>query len=427
MEKIKPKEPSDHIQVETDSFPPADILSVKDTEEQPEYKIPSSSSFSTAIELERDTQNLHSQHVSAHFQSKEMQKRDKEPEKEHSMTQKNEGREQGKNGHSENSDILCGQTIERRVTWNHKLHSDKNSKAFPQQISVETFNSNGPHYFVVGGLKEKSALNQTSSSQFLLPNKFVPFNSASSVLQEQSQKPDLRQDSCDENESQTFTRISKSPRLQRKRPMHSQPSATLQGPRRMSAEVESSTPFTDKTSISVSASDENLNTRRPSKTQDHLVLKMASVKQNRGVFWFVPTERLSESETELRKETQNQNSNQKMPKLKSQRSGSLPEMKSSPLQGLLNRAKEREKERGIAKREETHLEKTSVQSSSTVCTAPSPSPSDGEKEGAAEERDGFGSGRYVSHTGMESSVDINDYDRKNRYVFVRFIVCYLIY
>lgn len=428
METIKPEESSDQILEEMDPFPPVDILNIKDTGEQPEYKTPFAS-YSTAIQLERVEQNLHSQHVSAHFRSKEMQNNDKEPKKEHDMTQKNEGKEQGKNGHCEDRDILCGQTIERRVTWNHKLQSHKNSKAFPQQISVETKNSNGPHYLLISGLRENSALNQSPSSQFLLPSTFLP--SANSVMQEKSQKPDLRQDSWDENESllesQTFTRILTSPRLRRKRPMNSQPSAPLQGPRRMSAEVESLTPFLNTTSIPVSASNESLNIRRPSntssKTQDHLVLKMASVQQNREVLWFVPTERLSESETELMQDTHNRNSNQKMPKLKTQRSESLPEIKSSPLQGLLNRAKERERERGIAKREEKHLEKTSAQSSNTVCPTPSLSTSEGEKECAVEERELFGSRWYVSHTGMETSVDISDYDRKNRYVFVCFIGC----
>lgn len=435
METIKPEGPSDQILEETDPFPPASTLNIKDTKEQPEHKIPLSSLGFTTIQLDREEQNLHNQHAHLHFQSHQIQNRDNEFKTEHNTTQETEGRERGKNGHCEDSDILYGPTIERRVTWNHKLQS---SNAFPQKDSVETnkSNANGPHHLLVGGLRENSALSQSSSSQFLLPNKFMPFESTISVIQEQSQKPDLRQDSrsCqsgDENESlsesQTFTRKLKSPRLRRKRPMNSQPSALLQGHRRMSAEGGSLTSFPNRNSVSVSVSDENLNSRRPSNTsskaQAHLVLKLSSVKQNRGVFWNVPSERLSESESELTKETHKKNS-KKMGKMKTHRSDSLPELQSSPLQSLLNRAKERERERGIAKREVKHLEKTSLQISNTVSTSPSPSPSEGEgeKEGAAEEQELFRSGWHLSHKGTESSLNVSDNDRKNRYVFC-FVVC----
>ncbi|KAB5586851.1 hypothetical protein PHYPO_G00006230 [Pangasianodon hypophthalmus] len=398
-ETIKPEEPSDQILEEPDPFPPASIVNIKNREEQSEYKSHIASLRFTAIE--REEQNLHNQDVRAHFLSKEMQNRDKESNNEYNGTQETEGRERDKNGHCEDH-ILSGPIIERRVTWNHKLQSHKNSNAFPRQDSLEANKSNGPHHLLVGRLREKSALSQSL------------------------QKPDLQQDSwshqsADENESlsesRTFTRILKSPKLRRKRPMNSQPAAPPQGSRRMSAGEESSTSFPNRKSNSVSDSDQSNNICRPSntssKTQDHLVLKLGSVKQNRGVFWHVPTERLSESESELQEETPNQNS-QKIPKLKTQRSESLPELASSPLQGLLNRVKERERERGIAKREGKHLEKTSLQSSNTVCATPSPSPSEGEKEAAAEERELVRSRWFDSHTGTETIVDSSDNDRKNR-------------
>lgn len=421
-ETIKPEEPSDQIIEEPDPFPPANIQNIKDTEEQSEYKSSFASHRFTAIQLEREEQNLHN----VHFLSKQMQNRDKEFSNGHSTTQETERREKGKNGHCE--DILYDPIIERRVTWNHKQQSHKNSNAFPQQDSLETNKSNGPHHLLVSRLRENHALNQSSSSQFLLPSKFAAVESAISVRELQSQKPDLRQDSWshqsgDENESlsesMTFTRMVKSPRLRRKRPMNSQPSAPPQGSRRMSAETES-TSFPNRNSNSVSDSDENHSICRPSSTaskaQDHLVLKLASVRQNRGVFWNVLTERLSESESELPKERHNQNS-QKIPKMKPQRSESFPELQSSPLQGLLNRAKERERERGITKKGGRHLEKTSLQSSNTVCTTPSPSPSEGKKEAATEKREMFRSRWYGSHTGTEINVDSSDNDRKNRYIF----------
>lgn len=409
METIEPEEPSDQILQETDPFPPA----IKNAEEQLEYKSHLASFRFTDIQLESEEQNLHNQHLHAHFPSIQMQSRDKDPCNEYNTTQKTEGRESSKNGHGD-SDILCGPTIERRVTWNHKLQSQKNL--------------NGPGYLLVSGLRENSVLNPLSPGQFVLPNKFVPFESAISITQPHSQKPDLRQDSLscqsgDENgflsESQTFTRILKSPRLRRKRHISSQLSASLQGSRRTSSEVESLMMFPNRNSESVSDSNENHNIYKPSntspKTQNHLVLKLGSLKQNRGVFWNIQTERLSESESELTKERNKQNS-QKTPKIKTQRSESLPEMKSSPLQGLLNRAKERERERGIAKRDEKHLEKTSLKRSNNVRTTLL-SPSEGEKEAAAEERELFRSRWYVSNAGTETNVDNSDKDRKNRYFF----------
>lgn len=406
METIEPEEPSDQFLEETDPFPPA----IENTEEQLEYKSHFVSFRFTDIQLESEEQNLHNQHLHAHFPSIQMQSRDKDPCNEYNTTRKTEGRESSKNGRGD-SDILCGPTIERRVTWNRKLQSPKKS--------------NGPGYLLVSGLRENSVLNQSSSGQFVLPNKFVPFESAISITQPHSQKPDLRQDSLscqsgDENEflseSQTFTRILKSPRFRRKRQIGSQPSTSLQGSRRMSSEVESLMMFPNRSSKSVSESNENHNIYEPSntssKTQNHLVLKLGSLKQNRGVFWNIQTERLSESESELTKETNKRNS-QKTPKIKPQRSESLPEMKSSPLQSLLNRAKERERERGIAKRDEKHLEKASKRSDNVRTTLPS----EGEKEAAAEERERFRSRRYVSNAGTETDVDIRDNDRKNRYLF----------
>ncbi|XP_060777956.1 uncharacterized protein plekhg6 isoform X3 [Neoarius graeffei] len=418
-EIVKSEEPSDQIIEEPDPFPPADIQNIKDTEEQSEYRSSFASRRFTDIQLEREKQNLHKYNV--HFLSKQMQNRNKEFSNDHSTTQETERREKDKNGHGEDGPI-----IERRVTWNHKLQLHKYSNAFPQQDSLETKKSNDTHHLLVSGLRKNPALNQLSSDQYLLPRGFAPVESAISVREQQSQKPDLRQDSWshqsgEENESLseswTFTRVVKSPRLRRKRPMNSQPSALPQGSRRMSAEIESSTSFPNRNSNSVSDSDENHNIRRPSNTsskfQDHLVLKLASVKQNRGEFWNVLTERFSESESELPKERHKQNS-QKIPKIKPQRSESLPELQSSPLQGLLNRAKERDRERGVSKREGRQLEKTSLQSSNTVCTTPSRSPSEGEKAAAAEQRNTFRSIWYDSYTGRETNVDSSDNDRKNR-------------
>ncbi|XP_046704461.1 pleckstrin homology domain-containing family G member 5 isoform X2 [Silurus meridionalis] len=420
-ETVTLEEPSDQILEESDPLPLFNIPNIKDAAEQFEY----TSLFASLFE--KEGQNLHNQPAHSHFSNKQMQNQDKEFNNDHNTTQETKESEREKNGHCKDGDILYGPAVERRVTWNHKHLSDKNSKAFPQQDILETNKSSGPHLLLVGGLREKNALSQSSSSQFLLPSKFIPVETES-VKHQPSQKPDLWQNSWshqsgDENESLseswTFTRTLNSPRLRRKRPMNSQLPASLQNTRRMSAEAEILTLFTNMNSKSVSDSGKNHNICKPSdttsKSQDHLVLKMGSVKQNRGAFWNFPFDRISESESELSKETHNENA-PKNNRIKPQRTESLPELQSSPLQGILKRAKERDRERGIVKKEGKHLEKTSAQSSNTfphlVCTSPSPSPSYREKEAATEEQELFRSRWYDSHT--ETSVDSSYNDRNNR-------------
>ncbi|KAM9489271.1 uncharacterized protein plekhg6 [Clarias gariepinus] len=409
---VKPEETSDEILEELDPFPPASLLKIKDTEEQSMYKSHLASPKFTAIQLEVEEQNLHNQDAHAHFLRKQMQNRDEELDVQFEA-QEPKGIESSKNGHCEYNDVFNSPINERRVTWTRKLQSQKNSNAFPQQDSLETSKPSGAHQVLVGGLKENSALSQ-SYRQFLLPSKFVPESSISDT-QEQSQKSDLRQDSwppqsADESlsESGTFTRMLKSPKIRRKRPINSQPSSVLDGSRRMSEDFISSTSFSNRNSESVSDSVEDHNIRRPSntssKSQDHLVLKMGSVKQNRGVFWNVPSQSLSESE--LPKEAQDQNS-KKIPKIKTQRSESLPDLQ-SPLQSLLNRAKERERERGIAKTERNHLD--------TNSTPPSRSYSEREKRTGAEEQEQFRTSWLDSYTGTEISVDSCGKDRKSRAV-----------
>ncbi|KAI5618178.1 pleckstrin-likey domain-containing family G member 6 isoform X1 [Silurus asotus] len=414
-------EPSDQILEESDPLPLFNIPNIKDAAEQFEY----TSLFASLFE--KEGQNLHNQPAHSHFANKQMLTQDKEFNIDHNTTQETKEREREKNGHCKDGDILYGPAVERRVTWNHKHLSDKNTKAFPQQAILETNKSSGPHLLLVGGLREKSALSQSSSSQFLLPSKFIPVETES-VKHQPSQKPDLWQNSWshqsgDENESLseswTFTRTLNSPRLRRKRPMNSQLPASLQNTRRMSAEAEIFTLFTNMNSKSVSDSGENHNICKPSdttsKSQDHLVLKMGSVKQNRGAFWNFPFDRISDSESELAKETHNENA-PKNNRIKPQRTESLPELQSSPLQGILKRAKERDRERGIVKKEGKHLEKTSAQSFNTSphldCTTPSPSPSYRKKEAATEEQELFRPRWYDSHT--ETSVDSSYKDRNNR-------------
>ncbi|KAF5907717.1 pleckstrin homology domain-containing family G member 5-like, partial [Clarias magur] len=406
-ETVKPEETSDEILEELNPFPPASLLNIKDTEEQSMYKSHFASTKFTAIQLEVEKQNLHNQDAHTHFLRKQMQNRDEELDDEHNAAQEPEARESSKNGHCEYNDVFNSPINERRVTWTRKLQSQKKFNALPQHDSLETSMPIGAHHLLVVGLKENSALSQ-SSRQFLLPSKFVPESSISDT-QEQSQEPDLRQDSWPPqsaegplSESWTFTRMLKSPKIRRKRHINSQPSPVLDGSRRMSEDVTSSTSFPKSDSDFV----KDHNIRRPSntssKSQDHLVLKMGSVKQNRGVFWNAPSQSLSESELPI--EAQDQNS-KKILKIKTQRSESLPDLQSSPLQSLLNRAKERERERGIAKAEGNHL--------GTNSTTPSRSYSEREKRAGTEEQEQFRTSWLDSYTGTEISVDSCSKDRKS--------------
>ncbi|KAG9276579.1 pleckstrin homology domain-containing family G member 6-like [Astyanax mexicanus] len=407
----KPKEPSEPTELEETETLTSPIIQVSENKEEgveeqseftgtlsqvtPDLKITGNHLVSEEyLPVEAEVQNSHIPVIHASSLNKQMQNRDKKsPDETMQQSRGTESRE-----YDQQEDMSVN---ERRVTWSHKP-TDLNG------ISEDSENnkSNGPH-------------------------------SQESTSWQESWKSGEEDEAL--SESSRFYRKLKSPRLRRKRIMNAQPAVPPQGSRRMSDGIESAKILPNRNSSSNSDSDGNNSQRRPSDTaskpQDsHLVLKLGSLMRNPGVFWNASTERSSPdlqtlSEPELPKESP-QNS-PKFTRKKSQRRASVPEaiytnsqslpqnipprlspspptapdprIHPSPLQGLLARAKERDRDRGVAKKEGKPAgNKNSLQSPFSVSSTPSPSPSE------AEEQD-----LLRLHRGRESSVDGPEIEWRN--------------
>ncbi|XP_038849213.1 uncharacterized protein plekhg6 [Salvelinus namaycush] len=235
-------------------------------------------------------------------------------------------------------------------------------------------------------------------------------------------------------ESLRFSRKLNSPRLRRRRPINTEQTATLQ----MSGGSDSSgmapsAPRTNSSSNSDSDCKQKLrgsyqhNSGSCGQSSDsHLVLKLGSLKMNGGVFWDMPSEREfspephSFPEPELPKDISKEKENSpKRPKLKTQRSVSIPDiilqegysslltsakpsnariahspppgldpyLYPSPLESILNRAKERRKDGGRreGKGKSPTFRTWALPPSPCFSTTPSQSPNEGDRETEWEE------------------------------------------
>ncbi|XP_026862480.2 uncharacterized protein plekhg6 [Electrophorus electricus] len=383
----KPQEPSDQVELEgSETLLSPSTQTTKDTEEQPDEitlsQVKAGLPYTgNQLEIEeipqvgKKDQYLHTEPVQVNHFGIEMPNIPKKLNEE--AAQESEEREVGKNENFEDSFI--GLRNERQVTWTHRTLSPINSNDISQR-DLESLQDSGHR--------------QSGEENELLTN------------------------------SGRFCRKLISPRLRKKRPINSQSCAPPQDSRMMPGETRLSKSITNMNSFSNSDSDGNHSISQSpnssSTSQDsHLVLKLGSIKQNRVALW---NEKLSPetqtlSDPELPKETPHQNS-LKEPKVKSHRSSSIPEViysgahslplsvpepspsppprldpqqYPSPLQGLLARAKERERGRGITKREGKPAGKSASSVPNVICapSTPSPSTSEGEQEVEAEALEAF--------------------------------------
>ncbi|KAK7147749.1 hypothetical protein R3I94_010315 [Phoxinus phoxinus] len=262
--------------------------------------------------------------------------------------------DESKSAHEED----VGKTInERRVTWKHEQKGPSNSNEITQQ---DLLVRNG-HSLLPGGHVEKNATSSQSmpsTSSSTKPLETTPKCSASVETEKPNLDPyddsqgikknSLFGKSDDDDviltESGRFIRIMKSPRVRRKNPKNVQPSIH---------------PDSSKNELELPPNtNSNGNQRRASnpyvKPRDlHRVLKLGFLKNNHETLWYLP-------ETFSEPEQKPDGNRQTKPKLKKQRSASIPEISSShrrsptpppdtdqlhlsPLQDLLQRAKDREK------------------------------------------------------------------------------------
>uniref|UniRef100_A0A4W5Q454 Pleckstrin homology domain containing, family G (with RhoGef domain) member 6 n=1 Tax=Hucho hucho TaxID=62062 RepID=A0A4W5Q454_9TELE len=352
---------------------------------------------------------------------------------------------------------------ERRVTWTHS----RQSNSLPR-VATETFQPqpkpNGPHNLLLGGypdidyprhqsstfplspcrennLKVSSTISQMESQGFLSQGGRVTStrrNSAPQSVEQQAMR-NLRLTQSEEEEalaeSWRFSRKLNSPRLRRRRPINTEQTTAPQMSQSGSdsSGMAQSAPHTNSSSNSDSDCNQKLrgpyqhNSGSSGQSSDsHLVLKLGSLKMNGGVFWDMPAEREFSpephpfSDPELPKDIPKEKENTpKRPKLKTQRSASIPDiilqggysslltsakpsnaqiahspppgldpyLHPSPLESILNRAKERRKDG--RRREEKGNSPTfrtwALSPSPSFSTTPSQSPSEGDRETEWEE------------------------------------------
>ncbi|XP_051261963.1 uncharacterized protein plekhg6 isoform X2 [Dicentrarchus labrax] len=327
-------------------------------------------------------------------------------------------------------------TKEQRSNWNHRVQSAPNLDSFTHSNAAPLrYNTTGPNSLLFGGYPDidypmdedntsqspyqptisregpelerapgEGGLSARRDSDSQSVNQHISRNSSYSQSEDNETSP----------EAWGFSKNLKSPGLRRRRPV-----STPQGP---------STQDSNKFSFSNSDSNYNLNIKRNSlptgqSSDSHRVLKLGSLKQNQGMFWNIHDRVSPDPQTLSESELPDVNFYDKRPKLKTQRSASIPNIiiegghglrmhssslytlpkakdtqfpisghnpngHPSPLEGLLEKANERVRDRDGLKRDrnlKTANLKSRYPPSPSFSTTPSPSPSDGDRDTEWEE------------------------------------------
>ena len=352
---------------------------------------------------------------------------------------------------------------ERRVTFNQRPQSTPNLDLYTHRAAEDSLR---PHNLLIGGLPD---VDYPTNEHSTLPFSYQPTRSRerpglqrlegergiSTRRDFQSVNQDVRKSSNSQSgDIQTYPEVKgflknlSSPVLRRRRPV-----SINQAPNtRMSKKFSQGS---REASSSNSESDYSLNSKRNSVPSDkssnsHRVLKLGSLKPNQGMFGHMydraspDPETWSEPEPEL-------NSHSKRPIMKTQRSASIPNIiiegghglslhptnrytlpqqryvpspipghypngHTSPLDGLLERAKERRMGRNVKM---ANLRSRYPPTSPSFSTTPSPSPSDGDRDTEWEEEVELMRHRAltVSKGWKEQLVDGDEDDNRNRLVW----------
>ncbi|GAA6220511.1 pleckstrin homology domain-containing family G member 6 [Lates japonicus] len=335
-------------------------------------------------------------------------------------------------------------TNERWVNFNNRTQSAPNLDLFMRNTASDPFRYNtiGPHNLLLGGLPdvdyptdEESAFQlpyQPTMSQERPEFQRPPGEGGISTRRNsQTLNQDIRRNSSYSQSGDMeispeawISKNLKSPGLRRKRPV-----TIHQGPSSQIFQGSGDTWAASNNSSSNSDSDYNMNMKRNSlpsgqSSDSHRVLKLGSLKPNQGMFWYMHDRVSPDPQTLSEPELPDLNFHGKRPKMKTQRSASIPNIviegghgprlhssslytlpqdrdtpfpmsgkypngHPSPLEGLLERAKGRQKERDGLKRER-NLKVSNLRSryrppSPSFSTTPSPSPSEGDRDTEWEE------------------------------------------
>ncbi|XP_076593843.1 uncharacterized protein plekhg6 [Chaetodon auriga] len=335
-------------------------------------------------------------------------------------------------------------TKERRVAGNHRVQSAPNLDHFTHSIAAHPFkyNTTRPHTLLLDGYPDIDyPMDEDSNSQppyqltisregpEILRSPSEEGISTATDSDSQSVNLDTRRNSSHSQsgdmettpEAWSFSKNLKSPGLRRRRPISTHQGSSTETSRQFFQGSEPAWPA----SFSSSDSDYKPNTKRNTvpftKSSDsHRVLKLGSLKPNQGMFWNTQDRISPDPQTLSESELPELNFYNKRLKMKSQSSSSIPNIiiegshdlelpssslytlaqvrdpqspiaghnpngHTSPLEGLLERARERD---GLKR--DRHLKMSNLRSkypppSPLFSTTPSPAPSDGERDTEWEE------------------------------------------
>ncbi|XP_042345239.1 uncharacterized protein plekhg6 isoform X2 [Plectropomus leopardus] len=324
------------------------------------------------------------------------------------------------------------------VNWSHRVQSAPNLDHYAHSIATDTLRNNtaGPLLYpdvdypmdenITVEIPYQQAMSKEGPEFLRLPEEGGTRRDSDS----QSVNQDSRRNSYQSGDVETFPETwgiyknLKSPGLRRRRPV-----STHQGPSTQRQFLQGSG---QTNSDSLSNSNSNLKRNSlPSSSDSHRVLKLGSLKPNQGMFWNTHDRVSPDPQTLSESELSDFNFNNRA---RTKRSASIPNiiiegghglrvhsgsLCPSPLQGLLERAKERD---GSLKRDRkmTNLRSRHPPSSPSLSTTPSPSPSDGDRDtewGEGEVELMRHRALTVSKGWKEQLVDGDEDDKRNSVVF----------
>ncbi len=367
-------------------------------------------------------------------------------------------------------------TNERRVSWNHRVQGGPHLN---HSVAVDPFrfNTYGPYAVLPGGYPDVDYPTDEDTS-LQPPNQQTVSTEGSEFLRKSAEgatwtKRDLDSQPLNQDtrrnfshsqsgdmeaspEVWAFSRNLKSPGLRRRRPVSTHQVPLTQRSRQV---IQGSGPAW---SASFSNSEYNQSFKRNSVppghgSDSHRVLKLGSLKPNQGMFWNMHDRLSPDPQTLSEPEQPDFNFYNKRPKMKTQRSASIPNIiiegghglhlhssslytlpqerdtqfaisghnpngYLSPLEGLLERAKGRGRDRDGLMRDRnlrmTNLKYRYPPPSPSFSNTSSPSPSDGDRDTEWEEEVELMRHRAptVSKGWKEQLVDGDDDERRHRSV-----------
>lgn len=385
--------------------------------------------------------------------------------------------------HTEEEEKMFLMTKEQWMTLNHRAQSDPNlDDHIISSIAADPLrhSTTRPHAFLIGEYPDIDyPIDEPNSLH--LPHQPTTSRAGPEFLSLREGGTSTRRDSNSQSINQNTRRNSsyiqpgdtetfpeawgfpknlKSPRLRRRRPVSTHQVPSTQTSRQL---LQDSGQASNNNLSSNSDSDCNLNKKRNSvssghSSDSHRVLKLGSLKPNQGMFWNMHDDRVSpDPQTLSEPELPDLNCHNKRPKMKTQRSASIPNIiipegsgfylpssslytlpqaeetpfpisahnpngHPSPLEGLLERAKDRVRDRSGLKKDRNvktaNLRSRCPSPSPSFSTAPSPSPSpsDGDRDTGWEEEVELLRHRAltVSKGWKEQLVDGDDDDKRYR-------------